>query len=128
MGELMTGINWLAVGIGTVLSFCLGAMWFSPVMFGQKWAAGVGVKAGEGATQPFALLLQFVGTLLLAWLVGIAAANEALLLAALLALTVSLLLGASDLLAGSSRYAAVVEGAFPIVMVVIMVLCHIVLP
>ena len=128
MGELTTGVNWLAVGIGAVLSFGLGALWFSPMMFGEKWAAGVGIEMGEGATQPkAALVLQLVGTCLLAWLIGIAAASDALMLAILITLTISVLMIASGLFDGNGHYAAVVEGVFPSVMFVIMMLCHAVL-
>lgn len=125
MGELTMAVDWVAVGLGTVLSFFLGALWFSPVMFGVKWAAGVGIEIGEGAEQPVAALVtQFVGTFLLALLIGIAIANGALLFAALIAVTAGVLLSASDLFGQDSHYAAVVEGIFPIAMGVIMVLSH----
>lgn len=128
MGELTAGVNWLAVGIGTFLSFGLGAMWFSPVMFGVKWAEGVGIEIGKDAKQPVgALVLQFSGTLLLAWLVGIAVAREALLLGALIAVAVSTLVSASGLFGGNSRYAATAEGLFPLVMFLIMMVCQVVL-
>lgn len=128
MGELTTGVNWLAVGVSAILSFGLGALWFSKAMFGEKWAAGVGVEIGAGATQPkAALILQLVGTILLAWLFGIAAASDALLLAILIALTISVLMIASGLFDGNGRYAAFVEGVFPLAMFVIMSLCQVVL-
>ena len=56
MGELTAGVNWLAVGISAVLSFGLGAVWFSPMLFGEKWAAGVGIEIGAGTAQPKAAL------------------------------------------------------------------------
>tara|TARA_B110000858_G_scaffold198436_1_gene264965 strand:+ start:10987 stop:11373 length:387 start_codon:yes stop_codon:yes gene_type:complete len=128
MGELTNAVNWLAVGIGAVLSFGLGALWFSPMMFGEKWAAGVGVEIGEGSAQPkAALILQLIGTCLLAWLIGITAASDALMLAILITLTISVLIAAAGLFGGNDRYAAFAEGAFPIAMLVIMVLCHAVL-
>lgn len=128
MGELTTGVNWLAVGISTFLSFGLGALWYSPVMFGVKWAEGVGVEMGEGSTQPVAaLVLQLIGTFLFAWVMGIAAASGLLMLAILIALSTGVLLSASGLFDGNSRYAAVVEGVFVIAMFVIMLICHAVL-
>ena len=128
MGELTTAVNWLAVGIGAILSFGLGAFWFSPMMFGEKWAAGVGIEIGEGSTQPkAALILQLVGTCLLAWLIGVVAASDALMLAMLIALTLSVLMIASGLFDGNGSYAAVVEGVFPLAMFAIMMLCHAVL-
>jgi hypothetical protein len=32
MGELTIHVNWLTVGISAILSFGLGAFWFSPMM------------------------------------------------------------------------------------------------
>ena len=128
MGELTAGVNWLAIGIGTFLSFGLGAMWYSPLMFGVKWAEGVGIEIGKDAKQPVAaLVLQLIGTFLFAWLIGIAAAREELLLAMMIALTVGVLLAASDLFGENSRYAAMVEGAFPVTMGIIMVVCQLIL-
>ncbi|PCI82150.1 MAG: twitching motility protein PilT [SAR86 cluster bacterium] len=128
MGELTAGVNWMAVGISAILSFGLGALWFSPMMFGEKWAAGVGIEIGGESTQPkAALILQFLGTCLLAWLIGIAAASDALMLASLITLTISVLMIASGLFGGNSRYAAIAEGVFPIAMFLIMMLCHAVL-
>ena len=128
MDDLTAGVNWLAVGIGTFLSFGLGAMWFSPVMFGVKWAEGVGVESGKDAKQPVgALVLQLTGTFLLAWLVGIAFARDALFLSVLIALAVSVLVSASGLFGGNSRYAATAEGVFPLVMYLIMLVCQVVL-
>tara|TARA_R110002073_G_scaffold191042_3_gene349738 strand:+ start:203 stop:589 length:387 start_codon:yes stop_codon:yes gene_type:complete len=128
MGELTAGVNWLAVSIGTFLSFGLGAMWFSPVMFGVRWAAGVGIENSKDAKQPVAaLLLQLIGTFLLAWLVGITAARDGLPLAIMMVLTVSVFLGASGFFDDNGRYAAITEGVFPLAMGVIMVLCHVIL-
>lgn len=125
MGELTAGINWLAVGVSTFLSFGLGALWFSPMMFGVKWAEGVGIPIGPEAKQPVAaLVLQLIGTFLFAWLVAIAAASDALLLATLIALTIAVLLSASGFFDGNSRYAAVAEGVFPLAMFAIMLICH----
>ena len=44
MESLMMDVNWLAVGVGTVIAFMLGAAWYSPKMFGKKWAEGVGLE------------------------------------------------------------------------------------
>ena len=46
MGELTTGVSWLAVIVGAVVSFLVGWLWYSPKLFGPKWAEGVGVKMG----------------------------------------------------------------------------------
>ena len=60
-------VNWLAVGVSTIISFILSGLWYSPKMFGTKWAKGVGVNVDADAKQPMpALVTQFIGTLLFA--------------------------------------------------------------
>ena len=79
MGELTEGVNWLAVGVGTVLSFLLGWAWYSPVLFVKKWIEGINVKPNPNAKMPAAaMVMQLIATFLLAWLVGIGAAHNAL--------------------------------------------------
>jgi len=34
MAEITAGVSWIAVIVGAVVSFALGALWFSPKMFG----------------------------------------------------------------------------------------------
>ena len=36
--NILSGINWLSVIVVTILSFILGALWHSPVLFGKVWA------------------------------------------------------------------------------------------
>ncbi len=129
MEELTMGVNWWAVGAGTVLSFMLGSLWYSKMLFGEKWAEAVGVETGDGATQPVpALIVQFIGTFLLAWLIAITAASGTLLLPILIAVTVTALIGAASLFGNNSRYAAIVEGGFVIAMAAIMLACQAIVP
>lgn len=46
------GINFLAVAIAAVAYMILGALWYSPVLFGKAWLAGIG-RTKEQATQDF---------------------------------------------------------------------------
>ena len=65
MGEITNGVSWLAVIVGAVLSFLLGWQWYSPKLFGEKWAAGSGVKMGSGDQMPAgAMASQAIGLLL----------------------------------------------------------------
>ena len=48
MAELTEGVNWLAVGMGTVLSFLLGWLWYSPWLFANKWIEGLNGKKPDG--------------------------------------------------------------------------------
>ena len=126
--EEITAVNWLAIALGTVVSFMLGGLWYSPKLFGVKWAAGVGIDMGKGARQPVpALISQFIGTFLMAWVIGILAAAEALFTALLTILAISVLLIAGGLFSQKSLYAVTAEGGFVIVMAVIMMVSQLML-
>ncbi len=93
MSELVEGLSWLAVISSFVLSFLLGWAWYSPALFGKKWVEGVGVELADGSDMPvMAMVLQALGTFCLAWLVGITAANDALLTTILIYITLILLI------------------------------------
>ena len=65
MGELLTGVNWVAVAVGAVVSFLAGWAWYSEKMFGKKWAEGVGVQLGSAEAMPKeAMIFQFLGFLI----------------------------------------------------------------
>ena len=124
MSEI-TDINWLATIVGFVLSFGLGMVWFSPKLFGKKWAEGVGVDPeGPGKPPVAGMAAQVIGTFLLAWTVGVTAANEALLTIILFTLTMVVLAGASNFFTGKNAYVRHTEGGFMVAMVVIMIICQ----
>lgn len=43
VGEL----NWLAVGAAVVANMVVGALWYSPILFGNMWLEATGRKADE---------------------------------------------------------------------------------
>ena len=123
MSELTTNVNWIATIIGAVLAFLLGWLWYSPRMFGTKWAQGAGVKIGDGAAMPAApLVVQAIGTLLLSWVVSITATRDMLATIILVAITIAVLVAAGGLFARKSRYAIATESGFVLAMVVVMIL------
>ena len=128
MAEITAGVNWLAVGVGAVLSYLLGWIWYSPKLFGTKWAAGVGVSLVDAAEMPMAaMVVQALATLCLAWAVGVTAANNAFLMLILIVVTIVLLIVAGGLYVKKSAYAIAVEAGFVAAMTVIMVICQAVL-
>jgi Protein of unknown function (DUF1761) len=38
----LAGLNWLAVVVGAVVYFVIGALWFAPQLFGKPWMAAIG--------------------------------------------------------------------------------------
>ena len=126
----MTEVSILAVIVATVLSFMLGGVWYSPRVFGTRWAEGVGIDlesedAGKHAVK--ALSVQFVSTLLLAWVLGaMVDAGEWLMIAATVGVA-SVILISAGLFHRNSHFAAVIEGVFVVVMATVMVVVHLVL-
>ena len=122
MGELTEGVNWLAVVIGTILSFILGWAWYSPMLFAKKWIEGVNVKPDPDAKMPVpAMIVQLIGTFLLAWLVGITAVHNALATIILIILTIIALIIANGLFVSKSNYAIATEAGFVAAMAVVMI-------
>ena len=78
--EITTDVNWLAVFVGAVLAFVLGWLWYSPMLFGKKWAAGNGIELGTAQSMPMgAMAAQAIGLLLVSWFIGVTAVSNALL-------------------------------------------------
>lgn len=125
MEELITGVNWIAVIVGFVVSFLVGWLWFSPKLFGTKWAEGVGIDMNDAAgTSMPALGFQAAGTFLLAWVVGVTAKNDALLTILLITATIVFLMTAGGFFSQKSAYARHAEAGFVVVMVAIMIVCQ----
>lgn len=125
MNELIDNVSWIGVGVSFFISFFLGWLWYSPKMFGKKWAEGVGVDMENCGDMPvFAMVTQALGTLGLAWLFGIMAVSNALLTIVLILLTVILLIVSNGKYAQKSNAAVAIEAAYIFVMGVIMLVCQ----
>ncbi len=125
MNELIDNVSWIGVGVSFFISFFLGWLWYSPKMFGKKWAEGVGVDMENCGDIPvFAMVTQALGTLGLAWLFGIMAVSNALLTIVLILLTVILLIVSNGKYAQKSNTAVAIEAAYIFVMGVIMLVCQ----
>lgn len=123
MGEITAGVNWLAVIVGAVLSFLAGWLWYSPKLFGPKWAEGVGVEMGTASEMPVAaMLMQVIGLLLMSWFVGVTAANNALLTVILATLAFTVLGYSGGLFTKKSSYARNVDAGYWILALVVMVI------
>jgi len=128
MAEISMNVNWIAVVVGAVLSFLLGWFWYSPKAFGTKWADGVGVELGKAKEMPAgAMVSQAIGTFLFAWVVGVTAANNALLTFILVTVTIAALIFANGMFARKSTYAVITETGFIFAMAVVMFLAQAIL-
>lgn len=127
MLEMITAdINWLAVIAGAIAAFILGWLWYSPKMFGKKWMEGVGLSPDSMKSSTHAMIAQGVGTILLAWVIGVTETTNNIALAVLIALTIAVIIKANGLWANKSKYAIGVESGFILAMVFVMILAHVV--
>ena len=121
MEEITADVNWLAVAVGAVLAYLLGYLWYSPKLFGKKWAEGVDLKQAPENLPVAAMVMQAAGTFLLAWVVGVTAADNALLTVILVVATTVALMLAGSLFTQKSRYAMFTEAGFVVTMAAIMI-------
>ena len=125
MGEITNGVSWLAVLAGAVLSFLLGYFWYSPTLFGVKWAEGSGVKLNTADKMPMeAMAAQGIGLLLMSWFVGVTANANALYTVILATVAFTVLAYSGGSFSGKSRYARLADAGYWIACLVIMVICQ----
>ncbi len=122
MEELTAGVNWLAVIVGFVAAFMLGWLWYSPKLFGKRWAEGLGIDLGSSSEMPAAAMItQALGTFLLSWVVGVTAASNALLLVLLIILTIMVLQASAGFFTKKSGGVVMIEVGFTLAMAVVMI-------
>ncbi len=65
-------VNYLAVVVAAVASMIIGAIWYSPRVFGKMWMRLTGKTmdqmAGQSAGQGY--LVTFIGSLVMAWVLA----------------------------------------------------------
>ena len=125
MEALVTNVNWLAVGLSTIVSYLFASFWYSPTAFGGKWAAGLGLKDGaQGGFSMIALVCQFFSILLLAWIISLAVANDSVAFIFLISLTIFFFVLTANLMSKASNYSSLVEATFVLTMSFIMTACN----
>jgi len=125
MNELVNGINWIGVILGFVLSFMMGYLWYSPKLFGPKWAEGVGVSMAEGSELPLAAMLsQALATFGLSWVFAITVSRGALATIALIMLTLMLFIISNGKYAQKSNTAITIETGYFAAMGFVMLVCQ----
>lgn len=63
-------LNWLAVLVGAVGYFALGALWYTKILFGNSWIKHTGInpndptaKKGAGGIMGFSFVLMFIASI-----------------------------------------------------------------
>lgn len=74
--DMLGEVNWLAVLVGGVIYFALGALWYSPTLFGRQWQRSIGWDAERTPPEmnPMSYAVPFVAYLVMAAAVGLVAA------------------------------------------------------
>jgi len=120
--ENFASVNWLAVFAGAIVSFLGCWLWYSPKVFGKKWATGSGVTMDSDTKPPvFALVAQFIAFLLLATVVGITATSNALFTAIIAILAVAIFVAASSGFVNKSAAAITIEVIYIVIAGIIMI-------
>lgn len=69
-------LNWLAVVVGALVYFALGALWYSPVLFGRPWQRSIGWDESQAPPQQNAVtyVLPFIAFVVMSITVALIAA------------------------------------------------------
>jgi hypothetical protein len=119
-------VDWLGLIVGAVVAFVVGAVWFSPALFGKQWAAAHGVELGSASAMPMgAMGTQGLGLLLVAWFVALA--EGAWWTIAIATVGFAVLHLSNMLFARKDAVAGYVEGGYWVVSVVIIALAQFIL-
>jgi hypothetical protein len=73
--DALGDVNWLAILVSAVVYWMLGALWYSPVLFGNAWmrASGLTEEDTQGGPGPIVYLAPLLGYLVSAIATGMLA-------------------------------------------------------
>ena len=74
--DVLGQLNWLAVIVGGVIYFALGALWYSPMLFARPWQRSIGwdPEATPPEMKPTTYIVPLIAYLVMAVAVGTVAA------------------------------------------------------
>lgn len=74
--DVLGQLNWLAVIVGAVIYFALGALWYSPMLFARPWQRSIGWDPDRTPPEmnPMTYVVPFIAYLVMAVAVGMIAA------------------------------------------------------
>ena len=102
--ETLGQLNWVAIIVGAVAYFALGAAWFTPALFGRPWQRAIGWdESREAQTSPavYALpalfyLISAIATGMLARATGSDTFGEGIVLGLVVAIGYALMVNMTD--------------------------------
>jgi len=124
--------NWLAVITATVAGFLLGGLWFSPLMFADRWIAAIGKTPEEMGSPMRSMVLSFITTFVMSMALALIigrlpdmTALGGLRFGVVLGVGVNLMGMISDAaFTKSSRELLWIQGSYHVVMVTVMSVVH----
>ncbi len=71
-----TNVDWLAVLIAAIANMVIGALWYSPMLFGKSWMKLTGmseakIKAAKKSGMMQSYTIAFIGSLLMAYVFAV---------------------------------------------------------
>ncbi|MEX0283241.1 MAG: DUF1761 domain-containing protein [Paracoccaceae bacterium] len=117
-------MNWPAVGLGTILAFGLGMLWFSPLLFGRAWSEGSHNIQPPDSPPILAMVVQLLATVMLALVVGLTETTGALFTAIAAILAVAGFVAGMDLFSQKTLKATVVDAGYIIACGVLIILAQ----
>ena len=66
----MSDINYYAVLVAALLSFAVGGLWYSPLLFGKMWLEEMQLKAEDIKQKPSVFILSFVFALVAVFVIA----------------------------------------------------------
>jgi MFS family permease len=76
MNDAFQNLNWLAIVVAAVSSFLIGGLWFSPLMFVNRWMKEAGIKKEDNRNKNMvkvfgvAFILSLIASFFLAMFIG----------------------------------------------------------
>jgi hypothetical protein len=72
-------VNWLAIIVAAVVAFAIGALWYSPTLFGRQWMAAHGhtpeklaaMRSSMAKTYAFSFITYLIMAMVIALLMGL---------------------------------------------------------
>jgi len=73
--DALGDVNWLAIIVAALAYWALGALWYSPILFGNRWLKATGIEMEAEGPPPIIYLAPLVGYLVAAIATGMLAVS-----------------------------------------------------
>lgn len=130
MEILIQDVNWVSVVVGASLSFGMGWLWYSDMLFGKVWRDGIGIDFSNPPNprpmwQP--MLAQAGSTFMFAWVIVLIISASHIYLAILVTLTIAGFTKANGMFAQKDNYAISVDVGYVLAMFAVVIAANAIL-